>query len=141
MEEESFDPEKAFEDFIKEQKASKDERPQDASNHVAYDKDAYDRIMAFLPMAMQLNAKVNTFKYSKLSTQERYNKLFQTYEKLFINSQALFWPALTGELESLQLYEQMNQSQGSFSKFIQLQRKEDETILKRFEEIKAKHSS
>lgn len=134
-----FNAQEEFEKFMMENKdifPDDDEEIHDKENYVGYKKEDFDRIMAALPMAMNLNDKVSTFKYSKMTTDERFKILFQPYEKLHILSQALFWPALKGELKNEQIYHQLVSSNGCFSKFLQLQQKEDSELLTRFEQIK-----
>lgn len=105
-------------------------------------KQNYEKWLSVLHMAIKLNGKMNTFKWSKKSKQERFDQMFEPFEALYKTSQSLFLAALEGKLMDLPLVKLMIKCGTDFEKFCKeeemLQISHLQSIENKLHEIKLK---
>lgn len=80
-------------------------------------KQNYLKWLGVLNYAIQLNDKMNKFKWSKKSKQEKFDQMYEPFEALYLTSQSMFWAALDGSLLDLDVVKLMMKCGDNFEKF------------------------
>ena len=80
-------------------------------------KQNYFKWLEVLNHAIQLNNKMNQFKWSKKTRQERFNQMYEPFEALYLTSQSMFWAALDGTLLNLDVVQLMIKCGDNFEKY------------------------